>query len=489
MGKEKILIITLLMVLPGYSSSCAQTVEEIESGKAAQVVAEFYNGWQQLSRVSDLDSGEAEAIECDINACAEGGEDCLVKAVIDLPREFDHLTEKNNSNLTSMHLGSYIRDFKNFVQHGHATMECSSPHQITSIRGLTHPLPSYFCFTVNKKYAWNDNRNSFVVTDTVWVRSSIRKISGIRNEFGGACMVRVDVDNPNSSYSEPDLYLQAAMYYDQKKYDDAFKIYRKLAYQDYGNIEAQYYLVMMEHQKLGCKWMGDDVRKAEIAWFVEKNSGDLYKSNSESVLFTVNIRLAGVKYNPLKMNLPGTEKSVAFFTTMARSQKPFSKGLMVVKDKKNLYGFADERGQIIIPCQYEMALSFDNSGLASVSRNGLMGYINTQGEMVIPCQYKIVQSGFQGGKAFALKDGKTYLIDTKGNILKTIDQNYSGMLYSVKSQKLAFLVRADGKWDIYDYEGNLRFADCTDCKVNYYNGLISVWSSQHNQTISDYYNW
>ena len=434
-------IVVLLQLTFCHCVAYAQKMEAIEAQKAAQVVRDFYGGWQRLSLVSDFAGGEADAIECEINGCAEGGDDCLEKAQIDLPREFEYLQTKDSSMLNSMRLGTYMVQFKDFIQQEKATIECAHPRQIAPVRGITHDLPSYFCFAVDKTYTWNDKRNIRVITDTVWVKSSIRRISGIRNEFGGSGMVHFDaghllLEDYSDMDSEANMNLLAASYYDQKKYEDAFRIYRKLAYADFDNRNAQYYLVLMEHRKLGCKWMDDYVRKAEMAWLIEKNAGDI-GSSSEMFAFSVNIRLEGVKSDPQKLNMPGTE--IDAFSTMARSLKPFSKGLMVAKNKNNQYGFLNEFGKIVIPYQYNMACSFDESGVALVSLNGLMGFINIQGAIVIPCEYKSAQAGFQNGRAFALKEGKTYLIDTKGSVLKVIDKNYQGMLNTVKTKKYAFL--------------------------------------------------
>lgn len=55
------------------------------------------------------------------------------------------------------------------------------------------------------------------------------------------------------------------------------------------------------------------------------------------------------------------------------------------------YGFMDETGEEIIPCQYDRAYSFNKNGLAPVGiiRDGreYWGYINESGEEVIPLEY------------------------------------------------------------------------------------------------------
>lgn len=51
------------------------------------------------------------------------------------------------------------------------------------------------------------------------------------------------------------------------------------------------------------------------------------------------------------------------------------------------WGFANTKGEEVIPAQYEEAKSFSN-GLAAVQMDGKWGFINTDGLLVIDCQYE-----------------------------------------------------------------------------------------------------
>ncbi len=50
------------------------------------------------------------------------------------------------------------------------------------------------------------------------------------------------------------------------------------------------------------------------------------------------------------------------------------------------YGYADAKGHIIAPCEYDDAGFFYN-GIARVSKKGAYGYINDEGKMIIPFQF------------------------------------------------------------------------------------------------------
>lgn len=457
-------------------------------GDPLKIVNTFYEGWQRLSMVSDFSGGEADAIECEINACAEGGDDCLNKSQIDLPREFEYLSDGGRISIASMRLGPYMAEFKMFMKNNNGRLTFSVPHEIAPVKGLArNGMPSYYCYVTEKKYTWGSGRNIKTISDTIWVKSSNNRISGIRNSMGGSGMVsyhNVYADNEQSEASSPiSLKLQAAILLDKKMYDEAFNIYRALSYSDYTDFDAQYNLVLMEHRGLGCKWMGKNVREAEKTWFVEKN-----KAN-EGLLgtYTINLIAEGVKSNAKIKEMPYAENGV-FSQTIARTMPPFSEGLMVVKGKNGKYGYADEHGIIQIPCQFECAYGFDGNGIASVMGDGKKyGFIDKKGRVVIPCKYDYAQARFTKGRAYCILDGKLVLIDNKGNILKTIDKYYT-FLNTLKAEYALFR-KGKGNWDVYDNDGNLIYSNYVNFTINYLNATIKLSSSDRKSTFICHYNW
>ena len=69
------------------------------------------------------------------------------------------------------------------------------------------------------------------------------------------------------------------------------------------------------------------------------------------------------------------------------------------------WGFADEKGQLVIDCQYEDVLSFSNR-LAAVKYAGKWGYINCYNTMVIEAQFE---------QAFPFLAGKSLVVDDLDN--------------------------------------------------------------------------
>ena len=87
----------------------------------------------------------------------------------------------------------------------------------------------------------------------------------------------------------------------------------------------------------------------------------------------------------------------------------------IQKDGK--YGFADDSGKVVIPCQWKKAYQF-SEGLARVKdENGNCGYIDKTGKVVIPCQWKKAYQ-FSEGLAHVEDDNKKWgYIDKTGKVV------------------------------------------------------------------------
>lgn len=66
------------------------------------------------------------------------------------------------------------------------------------------------------------------------------------------------------------------------------------------------------------------------------------------------------------------------------------------------YGFIIEKGEEVIPVQYDIVSDFYKDGLAAVSTDGKKGFINEKGEEVIKPQYEDIAS-FKDGKAIVCR--------------------------------------------------------------------------------------
>ena len=138
----------------------------------------------------------------------------------------------------------------------------------------------------------------------------------------------------------------------------------------------------------------------------------------------------------------------------------FSEGLAVVGINKGfysqIYGYINEDGKEVIPCQFSGAQCF-SEGLAAVRKDGKWGYINKEGYEVIPCQYED-WSWFSEGLAMVCKKSKYGIINKEGNEVvpceyDSIEDFSEGLALVCKNDKYGY-VNKEGKEVIgckYDY--------------------------------------
>ncbi len=99
------------------------------------------------------------------------------------------------------------------------------------------------------------------------------------------------------------------------------------------------------------------------------------------------------------------QKGEACFDNRFPDAKGSEGGLLAVSDSSGKWGFADEKGNLVIECQYEEAYSFSD-GLASVKYAGKWGYINQYQTWIIEPQF---------GEAYPFLDGSGLVKDELGN--------------------------------------------------------------------------
>ena len=79
----------------------------------------------------------------------------------------------------------------------------------------------------------------------------------------------------------------------------------------------------------------------------------------------------------------------ACFDTRFADAKGIESGLVAVADSEGRWGYCNEKGEVVIDCQYEDAKSF-SSKLGAVKYAGKWGYVNQYNTMVIENVYEDV---------------------------------------------------------------------------------------------------
>ena len=124
----------------------------------------------------------------------------------------------------------------------------------------------------------------------------------------------------------------------------------------------------------------------------------------------------------------------------------FSEGLAYV-EKEGKYGFVDQTGKEVIPCHYNDADDF-REGFARVRKSNQYGFVDQTGEEIIPCQYDEASS-FKEGFA-RVKKGNLYgFINQQGIEVIPCQYNYDSLV----NEGFA-LVEENSKKKLIDREGN-----------------------------------
>ena len=85
-------------------------------------------------------------------------------------------------------------------------------------------------------------------------------------------------------------------------------------------------------------------------------------------------------------------------------------GLAFVENNEGKYGFVNEVGEEIIPCQYEDVSEFFENGLAAIANEeGKWGFIDGKGKEIIPCQYDVI-GGYKGIAGYSFRISENGLI-------------------------------------------------------------------------------
>lgn len=114
------------------------------------------------------------------------------------------------------------------------------------------------------------------------------------------------------------------------------------------------------------------------------------------------------------------------------------------------YGFIDDTGKLVIPCQWDYATDF-SEGLARVTDSGWNhGYIDKTGEVVIPCEWSDAGRFNEGLAPVQDSNGYWGFIDKTGEIMIPCDWK----LASNFSEGLAAVQEVNDRWGFIDKTGN-----------------------------------
>lgn len=94
----------------------------------------------------------------------------------------------------------------------------------------------------------------------------------------------------------------------------------------------------------------------------------------------------------------------------------FKNGFVRIQNKEGKWGYMNKRGQIVVPCVYDMAHDIDKYGLATIKKNGYWGLISKNEGVIYNCIFNSI-SAYNKDFICAQHNGNYVMLDLNGNIL------------------------------------------------------------------------
>lgn len=136
--------------------------------------------------------------------------------------------------------------------------------------------------------------------------------------------------------------------------------------------------------------------------------------------------------------------------------------------RDGLWGFVDQHGKLIIPCEWE-AVGMVVNGRAPVCKDGKWGAIDQTGELIVPCKWTMLFVHDDGG-FIVNDDGHEGALAADGTVVIPCGQ-YDSVGTVIDGVRL---VRQGDKWGICSEDGTL-MVDCQWENPGYFhNGLAYV---------------
>lgn len=272
-------------------------------------------------------------------------------------------------------------------------------------------------------------------------------------------------------YNTSKLNEMAARCFQEKKYKQAYELYEQAAIRD--DMDAQYALANMLWKRQGC---------GEFGLFATINMTKFWLKK----IYFKYIAAQGVKifdrglYGVVSEMISVVFQDEPKFSSDAED-RPFNSGLMKYKvPGKDLYGFINMKGDVVVPTVYNVAYAFSD-GLAAVCKNNKWGYIDTKGDIVIPIQYNNfnTSSFINGTASVALTDTidgipheRFFIINKKG---EQISENFDFILKRWRKEEMIMPAKRGNKWGFISGIGKIKVPFIYDN----YRGIIAALNTKN----------
>ncbi len=114
-----------------------------------------------------------------------------------------------------------------------------------------------------------------------------------------------------------------------------------------------------------------------------KFDGRVHLENEDRRILRYEIKFDGDKTTIVSINLPLRDRPVKTDEIILANES-FVNGFKIVKTKNGEYGYIREEDNSLLPYRYDIALDFNEYGLAMVGKNGYVTWINKNFEYLAP---------------------------------------------------------------------------------------------------------
>ena len=172
----------------------------------------------------------------------------------------------------------------------------------------------------------------------------------------------------------------------------------------------------------------------------------------------------------------------------------FQEGKAAVRADNGLWGFINNKGDVVIDCKFHGVNDF-SEGLAAVRISDQWGFMNETGKVIIPCRYDEVRN-FSEGLAAVRQEGQWGFIDQYGNMITTFRfdevRDFNESYAAVRQKDKWGFINREGKTSIalmYDAVGDFSEGKAAVKLNNYFDGSMDAWAyiDKNNKAVIDYY--
>jgi hypothetical protein len=117
------------------------------------------------------------------------------------------------------------------------------------------------------------------------------------------------------------------------------------------------------------------------------------------------------------------ENWITYLLSLARMVYLYPAEVKAIGGSK--WGYINEKGNFVLPPKYEMALDFQENGLAIVQLNNSTGIINNEGYFIVKPKYETI-SPFSEGRATAIGDKGFKVVDESGKEITSKAYSFIG---------------------------------------------------------------